>query len=264
MHNLYSKKMERLNGRTILIGRDPGVSNFCISIKETGKSKSIGNPGCIPYSISRCIPAEGKGHASIKVDDNGNLKLYNENPNNCTFVDGVEISICRVEKENIIELGKDKIKFTLSNILDVAKDLLPVKPMDISHLKEVYENYQAEKAKISEAREIAGKKRMLPIMVSSASGVATAIVGALATSTLWVTVPVSGIVSYLYFRNYKAKDSTRIDENEVNERFQENYVCPVCHKFIGNYKYDRLKVELKDSKDGKLYCSKCRCELIAK
>lgn len=256
--------MDRLKGRTILIGRDEKVSNLCIAVKETGKSKSVGNPGTLPYSISRCFPKEGKGHAKIEVDEGGNLVLYNMNPENVTYVGDVEISKCKVNPEDVIALGGDKIRFSISKLLTVAKDLLPALPVDISHLKDVYEKFMADKALIAEEREAAGKRRMLPIMVSSSSGVLTAIAAAVLPTTLWVTVPVSGVVSYLYFRNYRAKDNTRLDEEALKEKFQNDYVCPECLKFMGFQSYERLLVELKDKRDGKLYCSKCKCQLTAK
>lgn len=256
--------MERLKGKTILIGRDPAVSNLLIAIKDNGKSSAIGNPGSVPYSVSRCRMAEGMAHAKIEFDDNGEMTLYNMNSSNSTFVDGVEISICRISPHSNIELGKDRYRLKLPVILDGLQKSTSVFPVDISHLKEVWENYETEMDRIVKAQQDLGKKRMLPIMVSSASGILSGLGALVSLSTLWVTLPVTGVVSALYFRNYNAKDTSYDDRRNANNDFQQKYVCPVCNHFFGNMGYELLKNQLKNPKNQKMYCPKCKCEFIEK
>ena len=256
--------MERLKGKTILIGRDPAVSSLLIAIKENGKTSSMGNPGSVPYSVSRCRVAEGVAHAKIEIDGKGEMTLYNMNSSNSTFVDGVEISICRITPHTNIELGKDRFRLRLSSILDEAKKNVPALPVDISPLKDVWDSYEAEMDRIVKAQQDLGKKRMLPIMVSSASGILSGLGALVSLSTLWVTLPVTGVVSALYFRNYNAKDTSYEDRRNATNDFQQKYVCPVCNHFFGNMGYELLKNQLKNPKDQKMYCPKCRCELIEK
>lgn len=256
--------MDRLNGKTILIGRDPGVSCLLIAIKENNKTASLGTPGSVPYSVSRCRPSEGVAHAKIEFDENGEMTLYNMNPNNSTFVDGVEISICRINKNNSIELGKDKFKLKLSSIFDLVQKNLPHLPFDISHLKDVWEKYESEMDRIVMAQQSLSKKRMLPIMVSSASGILSGVGALVSLSSLWVTLPVTGIVSLLYFKNYNTKDTSYEERRTANNEFQQKYVCPSCNHFFGNLGYDLLKNQLKNPKDHKMYCPKCKCEFVEK
>lgn len=256
--------MERLKGKTILIGRDPAISNLLIAIKENGKSSSIGNPGSVPYSVSRCRIAEGLAHAKIEIDDKGEMTLYNMNSSNSSFVDGVEISICRITTQSNIELGKDRYSIKLPNILEGLQKNMSAFPVDISHLKEVWENYEAEMDRIVKSQQDLGKKRMLPIMVSSASGILSGLGALVSLSTLWVTLPITGVVSALYFRNYNTKDTSYEDRRNANNDFQQQYVCPVCNHFLGNMGYELLKNQLKNPKDKKMYCPKCKCEFIEK
>ena len=271
--------MEGLKGKTILIGRDPGVSNLLIAIKENGRTSSVGNPGSVPYSVSRCRIKEGTAHARIEIDDQGLMTLCNMNSSNSTFVDGIEISVCRVLPKSKVELGKDRFRINLQSILDTVRKseqaLTPtstpspahptsqsqVKAKDISHLREVWEKYETEIDRIVIAQQEMGKKRMLPIMVSSASGILSGVGALVSLSTLWVTLPVTGVVSYLYFRNYNTKDTSYEDRRNATNEFQRSYVCPECNHFFGTLSYDLLKNQLRNPKDGKMYCPKCKCEL---
>ncbi len=256
--------MERLNSKTILIGRDPGMSNLLFAIKESGKTSTIGNPGSVPYSVSRCRINEGVAHAKIEIDENGEMTLYNMNSSNSTFVDGVEISICRINANSNIELGKDRFKLKLSLVLEAALQNVPALPEDISHLKDVWEKFEAEMDRIVMAQQNMSKKRMLPIMVSSASGILSGVGALVSLSTLWVTLPVTGVVSFLYFKNYNTKDTSYEDRRIANNEFQQNYVCPSCGHFFGNLGYELLKNQLRNPKDHKMYCPKCKCEFIEK
>lgn len=256
--------MERLKNKTILIGRDPGISNLLVFIKESKKSIALGKPGSVAYSVSRCRPDECVAHAKIEIDENGEMTLYNMNSSNSTFVDGVEISICRINVNSNIELGKDHFKLKLSSIIDTVKKNVSAFSVDISHLKKVWEKFDSELDRIVEEQQNMSKKRMLPIMVSSASGILSGVGALVSLSTLWVTLPVTGVVSFLYFKNYNAKDTTYDDKRKANNEFQQNYVCPECNHFFGNLSYDLLKNQLRNPKDQKMYCPKCKCELIEK
>ena len=270
--------MTQLKGKTILIGRDPGISNLVVGVMESGSHSSTGNPGSVPYSVSRCRLSEGKGHAKIEIDETGAMTLHNMNPSNSTFVDGLEVSICRVSPKSNIELGKDRFRIKLQAILDMAlrgetqastggnarSEAAAPRQADISHLREVWDKYESETDRIVMAQQEMGKKRMLPIMVSSASGILSGVGALVSLSTLWVTLPVTGVVSYLYFRNYNTKDTSYEDRRNANNELQRSYVCPVCNHFFGMQGYELLKNQLRNPKDGKMYCPKCKCELIEK
>lgn len=186
------------------------------------------------------------------------------NSSNSTFVDGVEISVCRITTKSNVELGKDRFRLKLSDILDRVKKNGPGLPLDISHLKTVWDEYESEMDRIVKAQQDLGKKRMLPIMVSSASGILSGLGALVSLSTLWVTLPVTGVVSALYFKNYNAKDTSYEDRRNANNDFQQKYVCPRCNHFFGNMGYELLKNQLKNPKDQKMYCPKCKSELMEK
>lgn len=262
--------MDRLKGKTILLGKEPGQGRLLLAIVG-GKTAVIGSPNSVPNSVSRCRVAEGVAHAKINVDQNGNIILTNMKPQNVTFVNGSEIVSKRILLNNIVELGKDRFKINLPVIIETAKKILgsvtpppPPPVFNIKHLKKVWEDYEYEMDRIAQQQQEIGKKRMLPIMVSSASTVLSGLGALISLSSLWVTLPVTGVVSILYFRNYSSKDTSYEDRKKANNEFQINYVCPnpACGKFHGAINYDLLKNQYRSPKDQKMYCPRCGCEYV--
>lgn len=256
--------MDRLKGKNILIGRDPEKSNLLVSVVENGKSFTLGALGSVPHSVSRCRPNEGTAHAKLAVGEDGKMTIYSLNSNNSMYVDGVETGVKEMGPRSRVELGMDRYRLNLKEILDGASKIVPSLPKDISHLKEVWDKYDAEQDRIVLAQQEMAKKRMQPIIVSSASGIVSGIAACVELSTLWLTLPVTAIVSYLYYRNYNSKDTTHEDRKSATKEFQRSYVCPSCGHFLGNLQYDVLKNNLTNPKDHKMYCSHCKCELIEK
>ena len=145
--------MERLKGKTILIGKEPGQGRLLVAIQGNGKSAAIGAPGSVPACVSRCKPSEGVAHAKITVDQTGNMTITNMKPQNVTFVNGSEIASKRVSSSNTVELGKDRFSINLPVVIETAKKIVtvvgpqppqpptnPTKKFNISHLKRVWDN----------------------------------------------------------------------------------------------------------------------------
>lgn len=256
--------MNRLNNKIILIGRESGQNRLIVAVKGYDKNIAVGNPGCVPNSVSRFKPIESVAHVKIEIDDKGDMTIYNMNPNNSTVVDGNEISIKKIKSGSSIELGKDRFRLNITTALDAAKKIVPSIPVNISHLKAVWEKYEWETTDhIDELRYQKEKNRMLPIMVSSTSGLISGIgAWAFSVSTLWVTLPITAIVSLLYFKNYNTKDQSSAIRKAANKELQHKYICPVCHKYLGAVSYDILKDNFRSVQDGKMYCPKCKCEFV--
>ena len=264
--------MDRLKGKTILLGKEPGQGRLLVAIVG-GKTAAIGSPNSVPNSVSRCKVVEGVAHAKINIDQNGNMILTNLKPQNVTFVNGSEIVSKRILQNNTVELGKDRYSVSIPMIIDTAKKIVsaipnpgpgpkpepPKKKFNISHLKGVWERYEQEIDRIAQQQQETGKKRMLPIMVGSLSGVASPILAAVvAVNTLYITVPVAAISFGLYFVNYKKKDTSYEERKAATEKFTDEYVCPnpECNKFLGNISYKLLK------KQYSMQCPYCKSEFV--
>lgn len=260
--------MDILKGKTILIGKEPVNGRLLIAIQGNGKSAAIGSPNSVPSCVSRCKPAEGVAHAKIEVDQSGNMILTNIKPQNVTYVNGSEIASKRISINNMVELGKDRYRIGLPVVIDVAKKIAATpgpETYNISHLERIWNDYETEIDRIVKQQQDVAKKRMLPIMVGSLSGVASPLLATLvAVNTLYITVPVAAISFGLYFINYHKKDTSYEDRKTATERLTERYVCPNCHRFLGNISYKLLKNQIRSPKDQKMHCTGCGCEFFEK
>lgn len=251
--------MERLKGKTILVGKEPGQGRLLVAVQ--GKAAAIGSPGCVPNCVSRCKPTENVAHAKIAIDQNGNITLTNMKDQNVTFVNGSEIASKRINQSGTVELGKDRFSVSVPLILEIAKQIVGGMKFNITHLSGVWDRYEQEIDRIAQQQQETGKKRMLPIMVGSLSGVASPILATLvAVNTLYITVPVAAISFGLYFINYKKKDTSYEERKAATEKFTDEYVCPnpECNKFLGNLSYKLLK------KQYSMQCPYCKSEFVEK
>ena len=80
--------LDNLRGKTILIGKEPGNGRLLISVNIKGqvKNTTLGEMGCVPSCVSRCIPSDGVAHCKIDIDISGNITLTNAKPQNTTCV----------------------------------------------------------------------------------------------------------------------------------------------------------------------------------
>lgn len=269
-------RMENLKGKTILIGKDSGQPKLKIAIRETGRAAVINGVAPVPDSVSRCMPEKQVAHASLSIDENGSLTLSNLKSQNVTWVNGKEIESKRLPEGCTVCLGRERYPVDVPLILKVAAQIAAGSaqspqatqktgqqpnagaPFDISHLRKVYQDYDDEMERIARTQQDLAKKRMLPIMVSSASGIVSGLVALVSVSTLAVSIPITAVVSFLYFKNYNKKDTSYEDRKQATETFQDTYVCPnpECNKFLGNLSYKLLK------KQYGLHCPYCKCEYV--
>ncbi len=267
--------MERLKGKTILIGREHDQSRLLIAIQGNGKNAATGSPGSVPASVSRCKPAEGMAHAKISVDQSGNMVLTNMKSQNVTFVNGHEIASKRVSLSDTIELGKDKFNINLSVVIETAKKILSVAPspqplakkFNISHLEWVWNDYHDKVIEIRRRQKQQGVYASLPMFCTLGAGVLGFVLSNILDEEYkGVIQALSGILGaiglvLLAFSFIKRKNDTSIEDlEELSEEFQDRYVCPNpdCNKFLGNISYKLLK------KQYSMHCPYCRSEFVEK
>ncbi len=243
--------MDRLKNKTILIGKEPNQGRLLLSININGQNKltALGEPGSVPNCVSRCKPAEGVAHCKITIDGNGSLTLVNLKPQNTTYVNGSEILSKRISAGADVTLGKDRYPIDITRILDSAKKVVeisqpaqPAKPLSIKHLEKVWLNYERTTEEIAIQVQKKGKRRMLPMVIGSASGlVAPLLAAVLGTSTLYVTAPISIISFIIYFKVYNEKDTSIEERKAAQNKLIDNYVCPKCKHYLGQQPYKVLR-----------------------
>ncbi len=269
--------MDRLRGRTILIGRSPDDGRLCVGVLTSGHPKvaKVNVQVPVPACVSRCKPAEGTAHCSVQVDQSGNMTLTNMKPGNATYVDGLKVVSKRVSRDSSVSLGKDRYPLDLGLVLDAAMGMLdgassragapgqgPAaqgKQYGISHLGKVWDEYEGTMADIQRLQEERGRKRMLPIMIGSVSAVLSPILGfCIPGNTYWITMLIAAISLVMYLRIYFSKDTTTGMKKDAQDRLIDEYVCPnpSCGHFMGFQPYKVLRQGRK--------CPYCGCAFMEK
>lgn len=257
--------MKQLNGKTILIGKEPEKGRLMVSvcIDGTPRNDAIGIPGSVPASVSRCRPSDSIAHCKIVVDGAGEMTLVNLKEANTTYVNGQEIESKHIADDSRISLGKDRYPVDLPQILETACRIVDYKPgvpssggvspgrpepkeFTINYLENVWNNYYNGQINIKKRQKNIG-------LVRGISPVFTIGSGAIATiartndwpdwvSTFTIILTVIGAIIMIVAVYLGIKDKS-IEENMcLTDEFQSQYVCPNpdCRQYLGNLPYKVL------------------------
>ena len=207
----------------IIIGKNTNDGKLLLTVD--GKDQQVAISGTVPLSV-------GATHCKLTIV-NGQMRLKNLDINNYTYVNGQSIESKAVTLNDQVTLGSE------GYLLDW--DLLkPFTPVDIRPLKKVWEDFeqqniqiQIEDRKFNALRSATGIITMLAIALSIATG---------GKSTWYIILyGVAIVISVVCF--IKAyRDSSKLPQKrqEMNRKFQHDYICPNCGHFMGNQPYDIL------------------------
>ena len=270
--------MERLKGKTILIGREEGNSRLMITVSD-GKVKKgtyIGQPGTVPNTVSRCIPAQNIAHCSIVIDHNGTMTLSNLKAKNVTYVNGTAVARKAVTASDRVELGKTKFQINIAEIINIAERIItaatgrqqqpqnrqpqqqqPQPAYSISHLEKVWNDYQNGLKEIQEEQYKVNILSRVPFFFTIVSGAITALSNSFGwpKPVFYLTGALTaiGVILFIYglYRLIKFHNGTEKKEQIINT-FKHNYNCPNCGNFLGNTDFFIIK--------NKGFCPFCRCK----
>ena len=209
----------------IIIGRDQQTRQLCI-VKD-GTAKRYGQPGSVPMDVSR-------QHISLHKIDVGKWQIKNLNERNVTFVNGIAVESKLISEKDKIELGNSHYMFSWSALSEPK-----VETVDIRPLKKIWKEYDQQKVdaqiaerKFNAARSATGIITMLAIACSI-------ILGHGPVYILLYAVAIGISIAFTYQAYVK---STKIpkQQRELTKRFQQQYICPKCHHFMGFTDYDIL------------------------
>jgi len=162
-------------------------------------------------------------------------------------VNGQSVESKFITRNDKIELGSDHyvIDWNIFN---------PFMPADISHLKEVWEDYenrcidlQIKERKFNAIRSATGIFTMVAIALSIATGGKS--------NWYYVLYGVAILASVIFF--VKAYlDSSKMPQKrlELTRQFQRDYVCPRCKHSMGSQPYDFVAQNT--------HCPYCKTEFI--
>lgn len=261
--------MQQLKGKTIFLGKDPIQRCLCVAIDDNGRKKlgAIGSPGSVPASVSRIVPEQETAHASILVDSQGVMTIYNLKPQNVTYVNGIEVVSKRISETSVVEFGFEKYRVDIAQVLNVAKKLVGTEnidseshPFDINHLSRVWDEYHDRLLDIKLRQKRLGLMASASLIFSLGSG-ALSVMSHNENSALNEIAPILTVVGFVvcamsfYLRS---KDNSIEEQEAALDEFQERYVCPNCGKFLGNFKYNIMKRQYD------MRCPHCKCKFVEK
>lgn len=226
----------------IIVGRESGAAEPRLCIKTGNVTKYLGAAGSVPKSVSR-------SHCVIVIDENNAIKINNVSDQNALFINGMEYKSKAVSESDLVELGPDRYRLDVKAVINAATataskpsaaNTPPApKTYNISGLKKIWREY--DKAK----EDIQVRERKIGAF-SAISGVITPISMTFALVMDNINIKyMSGFitaicaVSFLVIRVKRAADVPAL-QKKLDEKFQDNYVCPHCSHFMGNQRYELI------------------------
>ena len=195
------------------------VGNFMYLFDEVGS---------VPKTVSR-------QHCKMSVSKDGKIQLMNLNIENETFVNGISIQKKEVSKSDVIELGGSHYTLKWEYVNGIMSKIV-----NVSHLKEIWDGYQAKKLQ----QQIAERKFNT---LKSATGLITMLAIVLnliqKNDTIYILLYVAAILISLGFtiKAYISSSKLPQEMQALSDKFQKDYQCPKCHHFLGSQSYDLLK-----------------------
>lgn len=208
----------------IQIGRDLSTSKLRLT---NGEKSVLMDRADVPSTVS-------PEHCEIDVEDNC-IKLRNLDINNYTYVNGQAVEAKTIQKTDKVEFGSDHYPFDWKSLDGVLPPMADIRP-----LRNVWESYeqqniglQIDERRFNTLRSITGLITMVAIALSIATG---------GRSPWYLLLYGVAITASLVFFVKAYRDAAKIPQKrqELTKKFQHDYVCPHCGRFLGNQSYDIL------------------------
>lgn len=251
--------MEKLKGKTILIGREPINSRLRIALD--GKIANIGQMHSVPDCVSRCVPAEGKAHCSITIDTNGRLKIKNLKSANTTCVNGVQVIEKSINLQDTLSLGCDGYIISVQTIIETAKKFVTAESPDLTFslrpLESVWNQYDKDILDMQvEQAKAANRSRLIGILsMSSMFLMFIPLEGGFISTCRPILI--GGALLFSVYLYWQGRNLFVLKKRERDAQFAKEYVCPnpECDHYKGPQPYNTLKTMT--------MCPVCKCKYTA-
>lgn len=209
----------------LIIGRDGASAK--LKIVNGTQVTLYGEPASVPADVSR-------QHCQITAIDNNTFLIKNIKAANVTWVNGIEVQTKRITRDDNVQLGQSRYTVPIDKILDQMKPNI----VDITPLKEVWEEYNRSNIAIKKRQQTNNLLSRIPIFLTMLGGVLIAVNEAIRPFSILFTVIALLIMAYGFYR--QATDRTIDKQERLKKQFQRDYVCPKCGRFMGFVDYDLL------------------------
>ena len=209
----------------IIIGRDQQTRQLCI-IKD-GNSKLYGQVGSVPMDVSR-------HHISLQPTGAGKWQIKNLNERNVTFVNGIAVESKTISESDKVELGNSHYLFPWTALQETK-----VETADIRPLQRVWDEYNQENIRIRKQQKSIGLLASIPMGFTMFGGLIAG-VGPEEIRGVAYVFTVIALLIMLYGLYRRFTDCSIEEQEELKKKFQRNYVCPKCRRFLGFQDYEIL------------------------
>ena len=217
----------------IILGRESGVAEPRLCLKTGNTVKYIGLPSSVPKSVSR-------SHCVLSIDSDNNLTIKNISDQNALYINGLEYKSKSITESDLIELGPQRYRVDISAILNAFKGAksptgsTDVKSYNITSLKKIWDDYTQAKLDI-QIREL-GAMSAVPGIISMVS-IAMSVVGGDGFRGFFIILAAIFALVFAVVR-FKGAEKAPKHQKELDEKFQDDYICPHCSHFLGNQRYE--------------------------
>jgi hypothetical protein len=182
-----------------------------------------------------------RSHCKLELQDDGRIRITNVSDQNSLYVNGTEYKTKLIAKEDLVQLGSERYSLDVKAVLKVlASDSSQPKSYKISYLKDVWDNYsqakldiQIRERKMNALSAIPGVLSMISIALSFVND---------GVRPVFITIAAVSALAFALIRMKNAGE-VPLEQKELDERFQDEYVCPNCKHYLG---YKSYKLVLKD------------------
>lgn len=207
----------------LIIGRDGPTS--MLKVVNGKKTEMFGKKESVPHDVSR-------QHCSLTIIDENTFVLKSLNANNSTWVNGMEVQSKRITAADNVQLGAGRYTLPLTEILERVQP----KVADIRPLKAVWENYNNGLIAIRKRQQLNGLLSSIPIGFTMLGGLVSGLgPESFRTSAYIFTAIAFVFMVYGLFRRFTDKSIEQ--QEELKQKFQKEYVCPKCKRFLGFQDY---------------------------
>lgn len=225
----------------ITIGRDHANDQLIATVDGDPKPKLIAKKADRGVSGIHC---------RIDVDAQNNMFITNLKPRNVTYVNGLPVVSSPLKLTDKVTLGMYQFALPMAAI----EKLLPQLPVDLRHLRPVWQHYNKEITKIQNRQQYIGIFRGVTVLVSPmciAAGIAAK------GGTIPIIVGIVGLIGLgLSFLNVGKSNKKK---ERLKQYLLKKYCCPSCGYYFNNIAYEVLEINFHGKK-----CPGCQKQIIAK
>lgn len=208
----------------ITIGRDGKTRQ--LNVVRNGKATLVGRAGSVPLDVSR-------QHVQLKQMSDGKWQLRNLNDQNVTFVNGLAVESKVVTEGDKVELGPGRYLLSWEAIKGPRAEVIDLKP-----LRQAWETYIQANIDIRQRQKTTNLLASVPMAFTMLGGLVSGVVPEVRTVALVFTGIALALMIYGFYR--RATDRSIEETEEAKKRFQRDYVCPKCGRFMGFQDIDIL------------------------